>query len=70
MMYETFEETINPAHSALLVTDVQNDFCKDAPRQAMIPQIARVIEAARRCGWSFISKIRCCRTTSVTLRQT
>jgi nicotinamidase-related amidase len=50
MMYETFEETINPAHSALLVTDVQNDFCKDASRQAMIPQIVRVVEAARRCG--------------------
>ena len=50
MMYETFEETVNPAHTALLVTDVQNDFCKDEPRQAMIPQIARVLEAARRAG--------------------
>jgi nicotinamidase-related amidase len=50
MMYETFEETVNPAHTALLVTDVQNDFCKDESRQAMIPQIARVLEAARRCG--------------------
>jgi nicotinamidase-related amidase len=50
MMYETFEETIHPAHTALLVTDVQNDFCKDESRQAMIPQIARVLEAARRSG--------------------
>lgn len=50
MMYETFEETVNPAHTALLVTDVQNDFCKDESRRAMIPQIARVLEAARRHG--------------------
>lgn len=50
MMYETFEETVNPAHTALLVTDVQNDFCKDESRQAMIPHIARVLEAARKSG--------------------
>jgi nicotinamidase-related amidase len=49
-MYETLEETVHPAHTALLVTDVQNDFCKDEPRQAMIPHIARVLEAARRFG--------------------
>jgi nicotinamidase-related amidase len=28
-MYETLEETVAPGHTALLVTDVQNDFCKD-----------------------------------------
>ena len=50
MMYETFEETVNPAHTALLVTDVQNDFCKDKSRQAMIPYIARVLEAGRKSG--------------------
>src|SRR5262249_4263509 len=50
MMYETFEDTVHPAHTALLVTDVQNDFCKDEPRRAMIPQIARGLEAARRSG--------------------
>jgi nicotinamidase-related amidase len=50
MMYETFEETVHPAHTALLVTDVQNDFCKDEPRQTMIPHIARVLETARRSG--------------------
>jgi nicotinamidase-related amidase len=50
MMYETFEETVNPVHTALLVTDVQNDFCKDESRQAMIPHIARVLAAARKCG--------------------
>jgi nicotinamidase-related amidase len=50
MMYETFEETVDPAHTALLVTDVQNDFCKDELRQAMIPQIVRILDAARHCG--------------------
>lgn len=49
-MYETFEDTINPIHTALLVTDVQNDFCRDEARQAMIPHIARVVEAARKFG--------------------
>jgi nicotinamidase-related amidase len=49
-MYETLEETVAPAHTALLVTDVQNDFCKDEFRQAMIPRIARIIEAARQTG--------------------
>ena len=50
MMYDTFEPTVAPAHTALLVTDVQNDFCKDEPRQAMIPRIARIVEAARKFG--------------------
>jgi nicotinamidase-related amidase len=50
MMYETLEETVDPAHTALLVTDVQNDFCKDELRQAMIPQIVRILDAARHCG--------------------
>jgi ureidoacrylate peracid hydrolase len=50
MMYETFEETVDPGHTSLLVTDVQNDFCKDEPRQAMIPRIGRIVEAARKYG--------------------
>jgi ureidoacrylate peracid hydrolase len=50
MMYDTFEKTVDPGHTALLVTDVQNDFCKDEPRQAMIPRIARIVEAARKSG--------------------
>jgi|tagenome__1003787_1003787.scaffolds.fasta_scaffold20958694_3 ureidoacrylate peracid hydrolase len=49
-IYETLEETIAPAHTALLVTDVQNDFCRDEPRQAMIPHIARLLDAARQSG--------------------
>src|SRR5436190_22431527 len=50
MIYDTLEQTVDPAHTALLVTDVQNDFCKDEPRQAMIPRIARIVEAARKSG--------------------
>ncbi|SRR5579883_2229499 len=46
-LHETLEATIDPAHTALLVIDVQNDFCRDEPRQAMIPHIARVLDAAR-----------------------
>src|SRR5438874_7559438 len=49
-LYETLAETVAPAHTALLVIDVQNDFCRDEPRQAMIPRIARVVQAARDSG--------------------
>jgi nicotinamidase-related amidase len=49
-LHQTLEATINPRLTALLVTDVQNDFCRDEPRQAMIPRIARVLEAARNAG--------------------
>ena len=47
---QTFEDTVSPASTALLITDVQNDFCKDEFRQAMIPRIARVMDAARSAG--------------------
>jgi nicotinamidase-related amidase len=49
-IYDTLEATVDPAHTALLVTDVQNDFCRDEPRQAMIPHIARLLEVARHRG--------------------
>jgi nicotinamidase-related amidase len=49
-IYDTLEETVAPAHTALLVTDVQNDFCRDQPRQAMIPHIARLLDTARQSG--------------------
>jgi nicotinamidase-related amidase len=49
-LHQTLEHTINPRLTALLVTDVQNDFCKDEPRQAMIPRIVRIVEAARKAG--------------------
>jgi ureidoacrylate peracid hydrolase len=49
-LYDTLEETVAPAHTALLVIDVQNDFCRDEPRQTMIPHIARLLEAARASG--------------------
>ncbi|HEV8725338.1 MAG TPA: cysteine hydrolase [Candidatus Binatia bacterium] len=48
--HQTFEETISPPLTALLITDVQNDFCKDEFRQAMIPRIVRVVDAARSAG--------------------
>src|SRR5688572_30043497 len=49
MTEETFAETVNPADTALHVTAVQNDFCKDQPRQAIRPHLPRVIQAARKC---------------------
>jgi ureidoacrylate peracid hydrolase len=49
-LYETLAETVAPSHTALLVVDVQNDFCRDEPRQAMIPHIARLSTVARDSG--------------------
>ncbi len=49
-LYETLAETVAPSHTALLVIDVQNDFCRDEPRQAMIPHIARLATVARDSG--------------------
>lgn len=49
-IYDTFESTVDPKHTALLVTDVQNDFCQDEPRKAMIPSIAQLLAAARTAG--------------------
>jgi ureidoacrylate peracid hydrolase len=46
-LFEDLPATVAPAHTALLVIDVQNDFCKDAPRKAMIPKIRRVLDVAR-----------------------
>src|SRR6516165_6420421 len=45
--FEDLPATVAPAHTALLVIDVQNDFCKDAPRKAMIPKLRRLLDAAR-----------------------
>jgi nicotinamidase-related amidase len=46
---ETLAEIADPAHSALLVIDVQEDFCR-ADCQAMLPQLERLIAAARAGG--------------------
>lgn len=60
-MLRTLEEKIDPRHAALIVVDVQNDFCHpDSPlardgrdlsaAQAMVPQLAKLIDAAREAG--------------------
>lgn len=57
----TLEEKIAPAHTALLVVDVQNDYCSsDSPMgrygrdlsaaQAIIPDLQRLIASAREAG--------------------
>src|SRR5262245_4153853 len=51
---EDFASTVKPSHTALLVIDVQNDFCKDEPRKAMIPRIRRVLDHARATGVTVI----------------
>lgn len=60
-MLDTLEKKVHPRHTALLVIDVQNDFC--APNgimdregndlrwvRAMVPRLRRLIKAAREAG--------------------
>lgn len=60
-VYTTLAEIVDPAHTALVVVDVQNDFCAPdgyfAQRgcdltimERMVPSIGRVLEAARTIG--------------------
>jgi len=51
---EDFAPTVDPARTALLIIDVQNDFCKDEPRKAMIPRIRRLLDRARAAGVTVI----------------
>lgn len=57
----TLPEKVDPRHAALIVVDIQNDFCADegffgqtnqdlAMIQAMVPRLERFIDAARRAG--------------------
>jgi ureidoacrylate peracid hydrolase len=57
----TLEQKIDPAHAALIVVDMQNDFCADGgmmdqegadlgPVQAMAERLPEVLEAARSAG--------------------
>src|SRR5579862_7365269 len=57
----TLEERVAPAHTALLVVDMQNDYCSPGGAserngrdissvQAIIPALTRAIEAARLAG--------------------
>src|SRR5690348_3476666 len=60
-MLHTLAEKVDPRRSALLVVDVQNDFCHEdgasakngwdvRPAQAMIPTLNRLIEECRGAG--------------------
>ena len=60
-MLRTLREKVDPGHSALLIVDVQNDFCAEgggmhregrdlALAQAMVPRLAALIEQARAAG--------------------
>jgi ureidoacrylate peracid hydrolase len=57
----TLEQKIDPAHAALIVVDMQNDFCADGgmmdqegadlgPVQAMAERLPEVLQAARSAG--------------------
>jgi ureidoacrylate peracid hydrolase len=57
----TLEQKVDPAHAALIVVDVQNDFCADngffgaegydlAQIKAAVPRIANIIDQARTAG--------------------
>jgi len=72
-MLTTLHEKVDPRHAALILVDVQNDFCAEGGAmhregrdltlvKAMIPRLERLLEAARatqvRCVW-----IRCAYNT-------
>ena len=59
--YDTTEELVDPAHTALVLIDIQNDFCARGGTfdrsgydvslyQWMIPRTATLLAAARRAG--------------------
>jgi ureidoacrylate peracid hydrolase len=65
-MLQTLGEKVRPAHSAVLIVDLQNDFCAEGGAmhaegrdltlvQAMVPRLARLVDAARAarapCVW-------------------
>lgn len=60
-IYSTLEEILAPAHTALVIVDMQNDMCHPdgwfsqqgrdgAAIRGVIPQISRLLEAARSAG--------------------
>ena len=60
-MLRTLVEKVDPAHAALVVVDVQNDFCHDEgafarmgrdlePVRGMVPRLAELIDTARAAG--------------------
>lgn len=60
-VFTELEELVDPKHTALLVIDMQNDFCRDDGKavasgfnidmiKASIPRLQELLEAARRVG--------------------
>ena len=60
-MLRTLGEKVRPEHCALLIVDLQNDFCAEGGAmhaeghdlgqvQAMVPRLARLVDAARTAG--------------------
>jgi ureidoacrylate peracid hydrolase len=61
----TLEEKVNPEHAAVLVIDIQNDFCHDdgylrklgldiSATQSMVPRLERFIDEARKANVKII----------------
>lgn len=61
LVCENLAEVLQPSRAALLVVDVQNDYCSPGGNldrtggdismtQAVVPNVAEMVEAARRCG--------------------
>lgn len=61
LVYDTLDEIVSPPHTALLVVDMQNEFCSPdgvpgkngadvTPVRAIIPTVQRLIAAARASG--------------------
>jgi len=57
----TLEELVDPTHAALVIVDIQNDFCKKKDEQGnieysvpmyepMVPRVKKIIDAAREAG--------------------
>ena len=72
-VYDSLEEIVNPKHTAILVVDMQNDFCSIggffegvglniATGQEMLPNLVRLIDEGRKRGAEIIS------TQSTTLK--
>jgi len=60
-MLQAIEDRLNPAHTVLLIIDMQNDFCVDGfatslagrpldAAKSIIPQLQRLLDAARAVG--------------------
>jgi ureidoacrylate peracid hydrolase len=81
-MLRTLEEKVDPGHAAVIVVDVQNDFCHpDSPlaadgrdlsaAQAMVPRLAALIDEARAASVPvvFVQMVNTDATTSEVARE-